>query len=114
MRFFLETTAWEDRTPNHIYLLDDSKTKMYGYIPRPTHELKLVKKPYPFSARGRQFREVPNYWNFQLPGDEKTSQVTRVKGSKGQEYLVERTNTGIRCTCPGFTFRGDCRHIKEV
>ena len=114
MRFFLEKTEWPDTTPNHIYLLDDSKTRMYGYIPRPTHELKLVKKPYPFSAKGRRFVEVPNYWNFALPGDAKTAQVIRVQGSKGQEYLVEKTDTGVTCTCPGFTFRGNCRHVKEL
>lgn len=114
MRFFLEKTQWDTDTPNHIYLLSDDKSRMYGYIPRPTHELQLMKKPIQFSARGRKFVEVPNYWNFKLPDTANKSEVTRVQGSKGQEYLVEKTATGVTCTCPGFTFRGDCKHVKEV
>jgi hypothetical protein len=36
--------------------------------------------------------------------------VRIVEGSNGKEYEV----TGnYKCTCPGFTFRGDCKHIKE-
>lgn len=31
-----------------------------------------------------------------------------VKGSKGAEYLV----TATTCTCPGFTFRGACKHME--
>ncbi len=32
-----------------------------------------------------------------------------VKGSNGKEYEV----TGnYRCTCPGFTFRGTCKHLE--
>ena len=38
----------------------------------------------------------------------------RVKGSKGNEYLVIRQKGQYNCTCPGFTFRKNCRHIAEV
>ena len=37
-----------------------------------------------------------------------------VKGSKGNEYLVIRSKGQYNCTCPGFTFRKNCRHIAEV
>jgi hypothetical protein len=43
---------------------------------------------------------------------EKTAKdtVRLVQGSKGKTYEV----TGnYRCTCPGFTFRGRCRHLEE-
>jgi hypothetical protein len=34
MKFLKETTEWPDSTPNHTYLVDDSKTYMHGYVPR--------------------------------------------------------------------------------
>lgn len=37
-----------------------------------------------------------------------------VKGSKGNDYLVIRQKGQYNCTCPGFTFRKNCRHITEV
>jgi hypothetical protein len=37
-----------------------------------------------------------------------------VKGSTGKEYLVIRQKGQYNCTCPGFTYRKNCRHIAEV
>jgi uncharacterized Zn finger protein len=38
--------------------------------------------------------------------------VTRiVQGSKGAEYLVT-LGANASCTCPGFTFRGRCKHTE--
>ena len=37
-----------------------------------------------------------------------------VKGSKGAEYLVIRQKGQYNCSCPGFQFRKNCRHITEV
>ena len=37
-----------------------------------------------------------------------------VKGSKGNDYLVIRQKGQYNCTCPGFTYRKNCRHITEV
>jgi len=37
-----------------------------------------------------------------------------VKGSKGNEYLVIRQKGQYNCSCPGFTYRKNCRHIAEV
>ena len=27
-------------------------------------------------------------------------------------YQIQRTPYGFRCSCPGFYYRGDCRHMK--
>lgn len=37
-----------------------------------------------------------------------------VKGSKGNEYTVKVSANGKSCTCPGFTFRGTCKHVTEL
>lgn len=37
-----------------------------------------------------------------------------VEGSKGNKYVVTRTKSGWKCTCPGFGFRGQCKHVTEL
>jgi hypothetical protein len=38
----------------------------------------------------------------------------RVEGSKGNIYEVVQDQTGSSCTCPGFKFRGHCKHLEEL
>ena len=34
MKWFAETTEWSGvMAPNHVYLMDDAKSKMYAYVP---------------------------------------------------------------------------------
>ena len=40
--------------------------------------------------------------------------VWPVKGSKDNEYSVELHDKGFDCDCPGFTFRGSCKHTKAI
>ena len=40
--------------------------------------------------------------------------VWPVKGSKGNEYSVELHDKGFDCDCPGFTFRGSCKHSQAI
>ena len=40
----------------------------------------------------------------------------QIEGSKGQTYTVSRERgdgMNYQCTCPGFKFRGSCRHTAE-
>lgn len=37
-----------------------------------------------------------------------------VAGSKGSKYIVTRNNKGWSCTCPGFQFRKQCKHVSEL
>lgn len=115
MKFYRETTAWDtDYTvPNHIYLLNTSRDKMYGYLPAGTSEPVVIKKPYQFSSRGRTFEEVPELGEIDLNEIKSTQQWT-VAGSNGGQYIVQRVDGVLACTCPGYTFRGQCRHTKEI
>ena len=40
------------------------------------------------------------------------SDVVEVQGSKGAVYYVNTTEN--TCTCPGYTYRGTCKHVKEL
>ena len=41
--------------------------------------------------------------------------VWRVPNSRGDGYYsVELDDVGFECDCPGFTFRGSCKHSKQV
>ena len=37
-----------------------------------------------------------------------------VQGSKGNSYTVVKEGSKITCTCPGFTFRSNCKHTQEL
>lgn len=103
-----ETTDW--KYPNHIYFLTDNRSAMLGYIRAGTDQFIKFKKPIQFDTRGRKFellrkveskpKPVENTWNF--------------VGSKGNTYTVVKDPLRLTCTCPGFQFRGQCKHIEQV
>lgn len=115
MKFYRETTEWDtDYTvPNHIYLLNNTRDKMYGYLPAGSAHPEIVRKPYQFSNRGRTFVEVTELGEIDLDEVKSTEQWT-VAGSNGNQYVVQRVDGVLKCTCPGHTFRGECRHTKEI
>ena len=43
-----------------------------------------------------------------------TAQSWQVAGSRGNTYTVNRSRSTWTCTCPGFQFRKNCRHISEL
>lgn len=113
MKFFQETTRdWASPTPNHIYLLSTDKSKMYGYIKTGTEEVTVMKKAYPFDQRRRSFQEVKELGEIDL--DEVKSEKWEFVGSKGDIYIVQKIDNMLKCSCPGFTYRGDCKHVKEI
>jgi len=108
MQAYLETTDWADgTTANHTYLLDG--TNLVAYIKRNDTKPFYFKNPIKgFDKRGRTFKELTaNPFEVKLA----PSDLIAVKGSKGTYYVDPEAGT---CTCPGFTFRGTCKHVKQV
>jgi hypothetical protein len=91
--------------PAHVYLLDGNN--LVSYIKKGETEAFYFKKPIKgFDKRGRKFEVVkPN------PFKERKSNAITVTGSKGQVYYVDAEARS--CTCPGFQFRGACKHLAE-
>jgi hypothetical protein len=107
MEAIRETTDWA--TPNHTYLLDG--TTLVAYIKQgettPFYFSKGIKN---FDKRGRKF-EKADAGLFKAPANAAENALVEVKGSKGNTYYVDIQ--AATCTCPGFTFRGNCKHIEE-
>ena len=114
MKWFAETTDYKDNTPNGIYLLDDGKTKMYAFRPFGTGAIKVFKNPIRIDLRGRKFAVNSVQFRTELTEPEPEGRVIEVRGSKGDVYKVTDVNGNLSCTCSGFRFRGECKHIKEL
>ena len=103
MEALRETTGGQ--FPPHIYLLDGNN--LVSYIKSGESEPFYFKNPIKgFDKRGRKFEAVkPN------PFKERKSNAITVTGSKGQVYYIDAEARS--CTCPGFQFRGACKHLAE-
>jgi hypothetical protein len=116
-----EITEWKDgTTANHTYLLDGDK--MIAYIRKGTTEPFYFKQPIKgFSRSYRKFVELKDSpfkdWAKLLKAhidvEPTPAYIKKVAGSKpGVTYEVNTDEN--TCTCPGFTFRGACKHTKEA
>lgn len=104
MEALRETTGGQ--FPPHVYLLDGNR--LVSYIKSGDTAPFYFKNPIKgFDKRGRKFEIVqPN------PFTVKATPRIEVQGSRGQIYYIDTDDHS--CTCPGYTFRGDCKHIKEL
>ena len=104
-----EVTEWkvDFRQPNHTYLLDGDKLVAY----RPWHTGEPIwGTPVRFDRRYRKFEkaDLTLFGIVDAPENVTVNALQTVKGSKGAVYYVDPD--AHSCTCPGFTFRGKCRH----
>lgn len=109
MDAFREVTVWKDvsRQPNHIYLMEGDK--IHAYIKWGEGKPEYFKTPLRIDKRGRKFVKADAKLFKEVEVD---NNLIEIKGSKGNSYWVDPE--AKTCTCPGFTFRGNCRHITEV
>ena len=102
MEAVIETTGGQ--FPAHTYLLDGNN--LVAYVKKGETEPFYFKQPIKgFDKRGRKF--IPG--NSNLFNQKKAQNERTVIGSSGQTYTV----TEQSCTCPGFTYRGTCKHMVQ-
>ena len=93
--------------PAHTYLLDGTTLVAYIKVNEtvPFYFKNGIKN---FDKRGRKFEKADSK-QFKAKVD---TALIEVKGSKGNSYWVDPE--AKTCTCPGFTFRGNCKHVVDV
>ena len=102
MEALIETTG--DQFPAHTYLVDGNN--LVAYVKKGETTPFYFKNPIKgFDRRGRKFEPG----NINLFNTKKASNAHTVIGSKGQTYTV----TAESCTCPGYTYRGTCKHMGQ-
>jgi len=112
MKVLKEVTKWEVdyRQPNHTYLMNGDKIVAY----RAWHEGKpQAAHGHRLDQRYRKFVEVPlvaEDWNGFADVDTDPA-VIRIQGSGNKTYEINVDKE--TCSCPGFTFRGACKHIQQ-
>ena len=80
--------------------------KLVAFQPNEHAPVQHLKVPSTqFSKARRKFVKIGER------AEEMPSHIIEVTGSKGNTYYVD-TEKGT-CTCPGFTYRGNCKHVKE-
>lgn len=115
MKVLKEVTNWDVdyKQPNHTYLLDGDKIVAYrvhhdGEVRvSPSRKIKL-------DQRYRKFEES-KYVAADWPGVSASTTdpaVKQVQGSNGKIYTIDLEKES--CSCPGFAFRGACKHIKQL
>ena len=114
---YKEITIWEDGNENinHTYLLEGDM--MIGYIRSQSDVAHYFKNPIRISKSRRKFELVePNPFDTARAPDTGTvkpiENIQEITGSKGNVYYLDKDN--LTCTCPGFTYRGTCKHTKEL
>lgn len=113
MQFFQEVTDYGDEIANGVYLLNDEKSKMYAYIAPNSDTVKTFKNPISIYIKGRKFKIVNNTWGYKIPSETTEQPRWMVIGSRGDKYWVTQTENGLTCTCSGFKFRAECKHVKQ-
>lgn len=114
---YKEITVWEDGNANinHTYLLEGDM--MIAYIRSQSDVAHYFKQPIRISRSGRKFELVdPNPFDSAKAPEEGTTKpienIVEITGSKGNVYYLDKDNK--TCTCPGYTYRGACKHTKEL
>lgn len=114
MKWYLEITEWSDATPNGVYLMNDSRSKVYAFRSPVTRDIKVFKSPLRIDLRGRRFKVNDTQYAHSVGAEPSEGRSWSVAGSKGSAYTVTESMGQWACTCQGFTFRGRCKHLEQI
>ena len=117
MKALKEITNWA--VPNHTYIVEGNN--LVGYIKQGASSVHYFTKPIKgFDQRGRKFEQVDvplvdwaKSLKEHIEAAEPLPYIKKVQGSKPNTWYEVNTDEQT-CTCSGFTFRGTCKHVKEL
>ena len=100
-----EVTDWGDQSINNGIYHINGKGQLVGYQPNESAPYKEFGTPMKlFSKSRRKFEKIAER------AEELDSSAVTVQGSNGKTYIIEDG----KCSCPGYTYRGNCKHVKEL
>ena len=105
MKIMRETTDWSGGLYNHVYVFNDSMSLALAYVPLGTGPVVKFAHPLRIDRRGRTFEPLED----DQPTPPQPS-VKTVEGSGGKTYYLTKADGYWQCSCPGYQFRGQCRH----
>ena len=86
----------------HDYIVDGSN--LVAFRTKRMKNWKKISRSF-FDKRRRQFENLEE----NIPdGFNQNDSAKKVIGSKGDVYYI----TDGKCSCPGFTYRGSCKHME--
>ena len=120
---YKEVTEWDNSefvVPNHVYLFD-GKSNILAYAKASNDDLVILHKPLPIDTRRRKFIKVKHkaldeYGAtvvIDVPNLENTPHWS-VKSDSGKTYTVTLESGKYQCNCVGYTYRGACKHSKQI
>ncbi len=95
-----EITQWDMPVANHTYKVS-AGGKLLGYWPRSGDKYVELSGKMRFDRARRKFETIAE--------EAESNAGIRVEGSNGKIYYIDEG----KCSCQGFKFRGDCKHIRE-
>ena len=102
-----EVTDWGKYKVNNGVYHVNSAGKLVAYQVNEDAEVQVLKTPSnQFSKARRKFVKIGER------EEELASHIKKIVGSKGNVYLLDTEK--MTCSRPGFTFRGTCKHVKEI
>ena len=102
-----EVTDWGKYKVNNGVYHVNSSGKLVAYQVNQKSEVQVLNVPSTqFSKARRKFVKIGER------EEELASHIIEVKGSTGNTYYIDTIKK--TCTCPGFTYRGNCKHVKEI
>lgn len=111
MQVLREITDWgENRTSNHDYIVSTSD-KLLAYRKASGGNWEILSGKMRFDRSRRKFLKLDE----EVPEELKVHHFVPAgalvyKSSNGNEYMV----IDGTCTCPGYKFRGKCKHLELV
>ena len=99
-----EVTDWGDHTITNGFYHVNGQTQLVAYQ-APGGKLKVFNSPMKQFSKSRRKFKLIGEWPEELPDGAIT-----VKGSNGNTYTI----VDNKCSCPGFKFRGSCKHLAQV
>lgn len=115
MKVKMKNSQWEKR---HLYFFPISEFNEYEgeevqvkWLKPDQMALTTGDPNFPFRVLERKYIVSINDSSYSHA--QTLARTVKIKGSKGNEYVVTLGNTP-HCTCTGFGFRRTCKHITEA